>query len=120
MHFIAPMMPQGTTQILPAVEDTKTADAENDIVTHIIQKIKIQDKILSGLFLLSPSFRKHKCTKRYHTCTASAYQDQLMTFQCENVSATISRRSPGHRNTEESQQKGQALSPGAPIVFLQS
>lgn len=32
------MVPQGSTQILPAVKDTKTADAENDTVPHIIQK----------------------------------------------------------------------------------
>lgn len=40
MHFIALMVPQGTTQILPAVKDTKTADAENDTVPHILQKKK--------------------------------------------------------------------------------
>lgn len=78
------MAPQDTTQIPPAVKDTKTADAENDTVPHIIQRHP-REKILSELFLLTPSFRKHKCTKQYRTCTASAYQDQLMTFQCENV-----------------------------------
>lgn len=62
------------------------------------------------LFLLTASFRKHKCTKQYYTCTASAYQDQQMTFQCENAAATISRRSLARQNTYESEQKGQALS----------
>lgn len=38
MHFIALMVPQGSTQILPAVKDTKTADAENDTVPPIIQR----------------------------------------------------------------------------------
>lgn len=38
MDFIALVVPQGTTQILPAVKDTKTADAENDSVPHIIQR----------------------------------------------------------------------------------
>lgn len=40
MHFIALMVPQGTTQTPPAIEDTKTADAEND--THNLKK-RIQD-----------------------------------------------------------------------------
>lgn len=34
------MVPQGTTQIHPAIKDTKTADAENDTVLHIRQKKK--------------------------------------------------------------------------------
>lgn len=38
MHFIALMVPQGATQIPPAVKDTKTADAENDTMPHIIQR----------------------------------------------------------------------------------
>lgn len=109
MHFIALTVPQGTTQSLPAVKHTKTADAVNDSSTYIIQKKKSKTGTLNELFLLTPSFRKHKCTKRYHTCTASAYQDQLMTFQCENAAATISRRSPRHEHFEESRQKGQAL-----------
>lgn len=44
LHFIALMVPQGTTQILPAVEDTKIADAENDTVPHIIQRRKKERK----------------------------------------------------------------------------
>ena len=32
------MSPQGTAQILPAEEDTKTADAENDTVPDILKK----------------------------------------------------------------------------------
>lgn len=32
------MVPQGATQIPPAVKDTKTADAENDTMPHIIQR----------------------------------------------------------------------------------
>jgi len=32
------MAPQGSTEIPPAVKDTKTADAENDTIPHIIQK----------------------------------------------------------------------------------
>lgn len=38
MHFIALTVPQDTTQSLPAVKHTKTADAVNDSSTHIIQK----------------------------------------------------------------------------------
>lgn len=38
------MVPQGTTQIPPAVKDTKTADAENDTVPHIIQKKSKREK----------------------------------------------------------------------------
>lgn len=115
MPFIALMVPHSTTHMYPAVKDTKSADSEND--THIFwrketKKKNIQEKILCELFLLTPLFRKHKCTKQY-TCTVSAYRDQLMAFQCENVAATISQRSPGHQNTEVSQQKGQAL-----VAFL--
>lgn len=37
------MVPQGATQIRPAVKDTKTADAENDTVPHIIQRNPSED-----------------------------------------------------------------------------
>lgn len=45
MHFIALMVPQGTTQILPAVKDTKTADAENDSATHNSKKSKRKSSV---------------------------------------------------------------------------
>lgn len=41
-----------------------------------------------------------------------------MAFQCENVTATISQRSPGHQNTEESQRKGQGLSPRELLLYI--
>lgn len=93
------MVPQSTTQIPPAVKTLKLLMPKmTPCHTHNSKKTGPGEKILSELFLLTPSFRKHRCTKRYRTCTASAYQDQLMTFQCENVNfATISRRSPGHQ-----------------------
>lgn len=87
MPFIALMVPQSTTPIPSAVKHSKTADAENDTRNsrERDKERENQEKTLCELFLLTSSFRKHKCTKQYPTCTVSADGFSMWKRHCHDL-----------------------------------